>query len=201
MSKLRRIAFYGCFLFAAVASSAPPATINRGGERGIETTKDYRSFAPPSSSAPEDHFEYINYNDGDAGDDNANLFESDMNASYEPDDGFVGSQMMNVQHADDQQAMDYFSFAGQSNSIGHTTSDRSISKNGTYWNDLMRLFNESEYIGTSQAWSQRLYHTIQAVHTSVTGPGGVIAFLRDEAVRLQGMRLLDGLNRSLSLGR
>ena len=98
----------------------------------------------------------------------------------------------------DQQTMDFSSFAGQSNSIGHTTSDRSISKN--YWNDLLRLFNESEYIGTSQAWSQRLYDTIKVVHTYATGPGGVIAFLRDEAVRLQGMELLDGLNRSLSLG-
>jgi hypothetical protein len=126
-----------------------------------------------------------------------NLFEPDTNAYYEPDT-FAGSQM-NAQ-ADDR-VVDYFSFAGQSNSVGHTTSEESISKNGTHWNNLMRLFNESEYIGTSQTWSQRLYDTIQAVHSTATGPESVITLLRDEAMRLQAMGLLNGLNRSSSLGK
>jgi hypothetical protein len=131
-----------------------------------------------------------------AGDEHVNLFESDLN-EYETT-SFVGSHVNVIA---DGQSVDYFSFAGQSNSVGHTTSGQSISKNGTHWASLMRLFNESEYIGTSQTWNQRLYDTIQSVHTIDTGPPSVITLLRDEAVRLQGLGLLNGLNRSLSFGR
>lgn len=101
----------------------------------------------------------------------------------------------------DHQTRDYFSFAGQSNSVGHTTSGQSISKNGTYWSNLMSLFNDSEYDGISQTWKQDLYDKIQAVHTNDNGPASVITFLRDEAVNLQALGLLNGLNRSLSFGK
>jgi hypothetical protein len=129
------------------------------------------------------------------GDEPANLFGSNLNV-HEPIN--LHESDMNVQ-ADDQ-ARDYFSFAGQSNSVGHTTSFQSISKNGTYWLNLLSLFNESEYIGISQTWNQSLYDTIQAVHTDSNGPASVITLLRDEAVKLQALGLLNGLNRSLSFG-
>jgi hypothetical protein len=43
--------------------------------------------------------------------------------------------------AETEDMMDYFLFAGQSNSIGHTTSDQSIGYDETYWHELMRLFS------------------------------------------------------------
>lgn len=128
-------------------------------------------------------------------DEPANLFGSSTNV-YELDN--LHESEMNVQA--EYQSKDYFSFAGQSNAIGHTTSGQSISGNGVYWSNLMSLFNEAENIGISPTWSQSLYDTIQAVHTSNNGPASVITLLRDEAVKLQALGLLNGLNRSLSFG-
>ena len=102
-------------------------------------------------------------------DEPTNLFGSNMNV-YEP----VNMVESEINAQADYQAKDYFSFAGQSNSVGHTTSGQSISKNGTYWSNLMSLFNDSEYNGISETWNQSLYDKIQAVHTSNTGPASVI---------------------------
>jgi hypothetical protein len=60
--------------------------------------------------------------------------------------------------------MDYFLFAGQSNSIGHTTSDQSIGYDETYWLNLMRLFSIAEFNGTTSMWKQNLYDTIHKIH-------------------------------------
>ena len=128
------------------------------------------------------------------------LFESDTNAFDEPD--IITGPQINMQ-ADYQAVVDYFSFAGQSNSVGHTTSWESIGGNDAYWASLMSIFNESQYIGTSQTWSQRLYDTIQLVHTTSESdtPPSVIAFLRDEAVKLQALGLLSELNQPLMFGK
>lgn len=128
-------------------------------------------------------------------DERANLFGSSTNL-YEPVN--LLESEMNVQAED--QSKDYFLFSGQSNSVGHTTSGQSISRNVTYWLNLMSLFNEAENIGMSPTWNQSLYDTIQAVHNSNNGPASVITLLRDEAVKLQALGLLNGLNRSLSFG-
>ena len=96
---------------------------------------------------------------------------------------------------------DFFLFSGQSNAIGHTTSSQSITKNVTYWMNLLRLFNEAEQNGgTSNVWRDKLYNTIQSVHTAADGPASVITLLRDEVVKLQGLGLLNRLNQSLSTG-
>ena len=165
--------------------------------------------------------------------------------------------------------MDYFLFAGQSNSIGHTTSDQSIGYDETYWLNLMRLFSIAEINGTTSMWKKNLYDTIHKIHdysyptyfptniptylpptsipdksneptlfpntkrsskkpttkptttmpsegptlnpvtvsrmtdlpTSTGTPTRVITHLRDEVVKLQELRLLDQMNRSLPLGR
>jgi hypothetical protein len=96
---------------------------------------------------------------------------------------------------------DFFLFSGQSNAIGHTTSSQSITKNVTYWMNLLRLFNEAEQNGgTSDVWKDKLYTTIQSVHTAADGPASVITLLRDEVVKLQGLGLLNRLNQTLSTG-
>lgn len=97
---------------------------------------------------------------------------------------------------------DFFLFSGQSNAIGHTTSDQSITRNVTYWMNLLHLFNEAEQYngGTSDVWKDKLYTTIQSVHMAADGPASVIRLLRDEVVKLQGLGLLNRLNQSLSLG-
>ena len=87
---------------------------------------------------------------------------------------------------------DFVLFSGQSNAIGHTTSDQSITRNVTYWMNLLHLFND--------VWKGKLYTTIQSVHTAADGPASVITLLRDEVVKLQGLGLLNGLNQSLSTG-
>ena len=101
----------------------------------------------------------------------------------------------------DDLSVDYFSFAGQSNAIGHTTSEESIGRDGAYWGSLMSLFNESDYIGTTQSWIQRLYDTIQSAHTHSDTPTSAITFLTDEAMKLQAMGLLSELNQPLSFGK
>ena len=96
---------------------------------------------------------------------------------------------------------DFYLFSGQSNAIGHTTSYQSITRNVTYWMNLLHLFNDAEQNGdTSDVWKGKLYTTIQSVHTAADGPASVITLLRDEVVKLQGLGLLNGLNRSLSTG-
>ena len=96
---------------------------------------------------------------------------------------------------------DFFLFSGQSNAIGHTTSDQSTTRNVTYWMNLLHLFNDAEQNGdTSDVWKDKLYTTIQSVHTAADGPASVITLLRDEVVKLQGLGLLNGLNQSLSTG-
>ena len=96
---------------------------------------------------------------------------------------------------------DFFLFSGQSNAIGHTTSSKSITRNVTYWMNLLHLFNEAEQNGdTSYVWKEKLYTTIQSVHMAADGPASVIRLLRDEVVKLQGLGLLNRLNQSLSLG-
>jgi hypothetical protein len=101
---------------------------------------------------------------------------------------------------------DFFLFSGQSNAIGHTTSSQSITKNVTYWMNLLRLFNEAEQNGgTSNVWRDKLYTTIQSVHTAAgltaaDSPASVITLLRDEVVKLQGLGLLNRLNQTLSTG-
>jgi hypothetical protein len=72
--------------------------------------------------------------------------------------------------------------------------------------NLLRLFNEAEQNGgTSDVWNDKLYTTIQSVHTAAgltaaDSPASVITLLRDEVVKLQGLGLLNRLNQSLSTG-
>jgi hypothetical protein len=75
-----------------------------------------------------------------------------------------GSNRKYPAEAETEDMRDYFLFAGQSNSIGHTTSDQSIGYDETYWHKLMRLFSIAEINGSTSMWEQNLYDTILKVH-------------------------------------
>ena len=96
--------------------------------------------------------------------------------------------------------LDLFLISGQSNAIGHTTLECSMTRDESYWADLMRLFNQDL---NQVQWSQELYQLIDSVHDdeSETGPPEVIATLRDGVVKLWQLGLLNGMNKTLSLGK
>jgi hypothetical protein len=96
--------------------------------------------------------------------------------------------------------LDLFLISGQSNAIGHTTLECSMTRSESYWADLMRLFKQDL---NQVEWSKELYQLIDTVHVDEyeTGPPEVIATLRNGVVKLWQLGLLNGINKSLSFGK
>ena len=94
---------------------------------------------------------------------------------------------------------DYFLLSGQSNMQGHSTSERSLTGNDTYWLDIKQLLEDEVDPAIMESKLQSIIKAGQLVQHEFTE--SVMINLANETMKLYNQGLLNDLNTPLSLGR
>ena len=94
-------------------------------------------------------------------------------------------------------ATDLFLLSGQSNMEGHTTSKRSIGRNGDYWDNLKSILERG---GNLDTMKQKLYKVIFKANSS-TGNKQVATTLTNGVMNLYKSALLNDLDTPLQFGK